>query len=407
MEYNPYAASYTALKHTLLSADNENNKWLEQLDWYDSFDGKKASTALSKAVREMNSLEKELEGIIEKLVAQRLRVSDLKPETRLGLDPRYWFSTERSVKKREFSTLKQVLAQLIGQQDELQQAMRIKNEQVGKQKTESERYRCFDRLEAEAAVKALNTQMLYLRPELEQLRSRKDRVDHQLKEPLAELMGLNRRKHGLELEITRAKTFEQRLSSASNSYERKMIHDDCGATLGESQPARIISAKQRELQSINRNIGKLQDRLRSITQRASRIIKTIVIDGNNLCYQYQTFIGVVALQAVAQTLSIEYSVVIVFDASIRRLLQSSDRDIAARFGNSIKVHVVASRQKADETLLDAAIDSNAYVISNDRFGDFPDKAAVLERRLITHEILNGKVFIHDLSVSEDIAAIAN
>jgi hypothetical protein len=64
---------------------------------------------------------------------------------------------------------------------------------------------------------------------------------------------------------------------------------------------------------------------------------------------------------------------------------------------------VASNQKADEMVLDAAAESTAYVISNDTFAEFPEKPAVREERLIKHEILSGRVFIHDLGVAEDFA----
>jgi rRNA-processing protein FCF1 len=145
----------------------------------------------------------------------------------------------------------------------------------------------------------------------------------------------------------------------------------------------------------------LEDRLISISKRASRTIKSLVIDGNNLCYQQQNFIGLVALHAVAKNLSRSYPVLIVFDATIRKWLAMNDRDIAASFGDAVKVHVVATKQKADETLLDSAMDSTTYVISNDRFVDYPDKSAVRDQRVIRHEILNGKVFVHDLGVVEN------
>lgn len=41
----------------------------------------------------------------------------------------------------------------------------------------------------------------------------------------------------------------------------------------------------------------------------------------------------------------------------------------------------------------------AYVISNDRFRDFTDKDAVSCQRLIRHDIVAGKVLIHDLNLS--------
>lgn len=405
LEYNPYAARYTALVEKASSAEDEKNKWLKQLSWYDSFDGGNASTGLNASKRAVDLLEKELRGIDLELAKHRSLADALKPGANLGWDPRYWFSSERSAKKAELDTHEQALAQLTVRRNKLQQQMLTQNKLLGKQLDELERYRSFDRLEAEAAVNALSSHMKQLRPELEQVGLLKEDVDHKLREPLAELTELKGRKQRIEFDISRTATYEQRLLSAANSYERKLIHDECGATFGESKPSRVIRTKQRELESVTRNIGKLHDRLRSVSQRASRIVKTLVIDGNNLCYQHQNFIGLAALRVVAQRLSSDYVVVIVFDASIRRMLQMRDRDIAARFGHEVRVHVVASKHKADETLLDAAADPHAYVISNDRFVDFPDKPTVREQRLFRHEILNDKVFVHDLSVAEAITTV--
>ena len=39
------------------------------------------------------------------------------------------------------------------------------------------------------------------------------------------------------------------------------------------------------------------------------------------------------------------------------------------------------------------------MLSNDRFSEYRDKPAVREKRLITHEILNGQILVHDLDIS--------
>lgn len=406
MEFNPYDARYAELKEIIASTEVEMNNRLDQLGWYEGFNASDAVTALKVANQEANSLEHELKEFPAKMTAQLENLVAVSKEASLGFDPRYWFSSERAAKKIEHDEKSKAYFQLGKQRDKLEQRIQTYGEQIIKQQAELGRYRGFDLLEGEAAVKALRFHLAQLSSELGELQPLKEQVEQQLSEPLAELTELKSRKHKLQVDIARAENFDVRLTSAPNSKERRMIHDTCRSTFGESKPARVIVAKRREIDSLDRTIGKLEDRLRSIAQRASRIIKTLVIDGNNLCYQQQTFIGLVALQAVTQKLSSDYPVLVVFDATIRRRLQLSDRDIAARFGEAVKVHVVASMQKADETVLDAADAPHAYVISNDRFGDFPEKAAVREHRLIRHEILNGKIFIHDLNLAADLTANA-
>ncbi len=398
---NPFFARYNSLVNKISAvADIEKEKH-DQIIWYDKFDADEVFSTLNITLREISQLKIKLDGILPDLSRLTVHVKSLKQAASLGWDPRYWFSSERSAKLSQLDDLRKSLALLTSKHDELQQLIQSKDTQCAKQQVDLDRYRAFNRLEADATLKALKSHVVQLRAELNQVRLRKEQVDEQLREPLAELRKVQSQKSNLETEIDRAMTFDKRLNNASNSYERKMVHEECSANFSESSPARVISARQRELQSVNRTIGKLDDRLQSIVERASRVVKTLVIDGNNLCYQHKTFIGLSALQAVVQKLSRDFPVVIVFDATIRRQLQMSDREIAAQFRETVRVHVVASKQKADETLLDTARDPDTYVISNDRFKDFPDKPAVRDRRLIRHEILADSVFVHDLSVAED------
>lgn len=400
LKYNTLALRYAELEQKILTSEDEKCCWIEELNWYDHFDADKETAALKIAERKRNSLKRELNKCRAELSDQTTRVADLKQTARLGWDPRYWFSSVRSAKSRELKEQRQTLASVTQHHDELKQRFDIEDEQIVDHQLELENYRGFDKLKADAAVKALSIYLVQMKSNLDQIRPLMEQLDGQLREPLAELMKFKQRKCELETVITRAEAFERRLTNESNGFERKKIHDECSKALGDGSPGNVIRTKRRELETVDRSIGKLEDRLISISKRASRTIKSLVIDGNNLCYQHQNFIGLVALHAVAKNLSRSYPVLIVFDATIRKWLAMNDRDIAASFGDAIKVHVVATKQKADETILDSAMESTTYVISNDRFIDYPDKSAVRDQRVIRHEILNGKVFVHDLGVVE-------
>jgi rRNA-processing protein FCF1 len=147
----------------------------------------------------------------------------------------------------------------------------------------------------------------------------------------------------------------------------------------------------------------LEGRLKIIRSRALRQIGLILIDGNNLCYQEETFIRLAALKPLTSALLDKYPLIVVFDASIRGLMQMGHEMIANEFDRRVQVHVVATRQLADETLLDAASQPEAYVISNDRFREFVEKPVVQNGRLLRHEIVNGKVFVHDLNIAAKLA----
>lgn len=59
---------------------------------------------------------------------------------------------------------------------------------------------------------------------------------------------------------------------------------------------------------------------------------------------------------------------------------------------------MGSKEAADELILDEARGANVFVISNDRFADFPDKQAVREDRIIRHEIVGDRVIVRDLKI---------
>ncbi len=86
---------------------------------------------------------------------------------------------------------------------------------------------------------------------------------------------------------------------------------------------------------------------------------------------------------------------------IRGLLRFSDDDLRTALP-AAKIHVVQSGRQADETVLDAATKATAWVVSNDRFGDYRDKRCVKEGRIIRHEILSDRILVHDLGVDEPI-----
>jgi hypothetical protein len=225
-------------------------------------------------------------------------------------------------------------------------------------------------------------------------------VDAQLQNPLIEQRSLQQRLEALQKDKKLAVALDQRLTSASNSYEKAMVHKDCGNAFGgESNPSRVKHTKQREIESVCRNLEKVEKRLRQIVQAATREISRLVIDGNNLCYESGTFIGLKALTALTYAIAENYEVIVVFDASIRKILEINDQQIAHGFPVKVRVHVVATKQTADQTILEMASSTDAYVISNDRFRDFTDKSAVNSQRLIRHEILAGKILVHDLNIA--------
>nr|WP_239529016.1 hypothetical protein [Paenarthrobacter ilicis] len=198
-----------------------------------------------------------------------------------------------------------------------------------------------------------------------------------------------------------AERYGQELGWASNSYERAKVHEKCKSHLGEGSPSKIISKVDRELNIRRRDAAKLERRFRDIARRGSLDVQALVIDGSNLSYEGSKFLGLFAVRALCTRLASEFEVTVVFDASTRTKLGiPTDEKLRSQLPG-VNVHVVVSGTSADETILDVAQDPTTFVVSNDRFADFPDKAVVREDRIIRHEIINGRVLVRDLKI--DIA----
>ncbi|MCO4320678.1 hypothetical protein [Aliidiomarina quisquiliarum] len=239
------------------------------------------------------------------------------------------------------------------------------------------------------------------RVELDCLIDRKRSLDDVLVPITIEFNKHKNRMRRAEYNINRAQKLNVKLSNAANSYERSEIHKKCEKEFKVGSPNTVINKARTEILTLERNLNKLTKRAEHEIKKAIRKIDVIIIDGNNLCYEGGDFIGLAALRALIPEIQSSYEVKLVFDASIRARLQSSDSYIRKIFGGSIKVHIVATGVAADETVLDLAGDHNStFVISNDRFIDYPEKSAVVNNRLIRHEILDGKISVSDLNISK-------
>jgi len=271
--------------------------------------------------------------------------------------------------------------------------------QIAMEISELERHRTFDLARRQSDLSLIKQSIVGKKNELSVVVDRKRRVDEILTPLMQEMQNLESRKRKAESDIKAAQNFNQQISSAGNTYDRAMIHEQCERSFGDGSPRRIIGERQKEIRQLERDYDKAKRRVEDIARIASRKVDTLVVDGNNLCYESGSFIGLAAIDALLPLVSRICLVIIVFDSAIRRLLNTDDFGLQERLGSHAKVHIVASRRFADETVLDlACANEQTYVLSNDRFGDFNEKSAVKDGRIIRHEIVNGNIFVHDLQL---------
>lgn len=199
-------------------------------------------------------------------------------------------------------------------------------------------------------------------------------------------------------DLAYAESLQEKLNS-SNSYERREIHQSCENFFGTGKPSSVIVKKKRVKKALERKLEKTQVVARRIGFTKSWVIKKLFIDGNNLCYFDEKFIGLKALLALIKTINGQYNIQIVFDHGILGLTELTAAEIKQRFPDNVEVHIAARGQIADHTLISLVnSDEQYFLISNDRFAEFADTPAVEEERVIRHELLSDTIFIHDLDL---------
>jgi chromosome segregation ATPase len=207
----------------------------------------------------------------------------------------------------------------------------------------------------------------------------------------------------LKSDMITANRFDHDLSAASNSYERAMIHQKCEAKFGTGRPQQVISAHGRKIRSIENNLPKLERRIHEELKKSERKIEHLLIDGNNTCYDDNSFIGLRGLTAFLAALDNRYKTTVVFDASIRAMLSTDTQGIKRSLGSAVATHVAPTKTAADEYLLKLADkNENSFILSNDRYTEYHDYDAVKTGRLFRFMIADGKFMATDLDITVDI-----
>lgn len=240
--------------------------------------------------------------------------------------------------------------------------------------------------------------------ELEKVEKEKIRIDNAIKEQTDILYGLYSEETSVSLDLETAENLKIKLESATNRYERKCIHQESERIFQESNLNKIVINLKKRKRSLDKNIDKVDKEIKEKVKILTTNIDLIIIDGNNLCYKKDKFIGDIALKALVTALldseiTNKSRILICFDNGISKLLSSTKKDIENNFKSiSEKIEVLISNGKADKTIINAAEKSNTFIISNDRFVDFRDKKAIKERRCLRHRMVFNQIHIEEFSI---------
>ena len=401
MNYNPYSNEYNNLKQLFENKTLEKKKLLEELNWFDTTDIGNLHFLLKGKEENKNDTQIIITNIETEIDELKSKINYHKKEIKTLFNPFNWFDNNQKFSRRRLNELdKEWDTKLENKADKERELSEI-DELINQYKSNIDKYTHFDREETNEKLNKLNYKIVSLDEEVKSIYELKVNVDKKLEPILSQIRELESNISSINYRKNRTKSFENDLDYAENSYEKAMIHEDCESSLGDGSPKKIIRESERTLKKLERDLDKAKKRASIISEKARREIHKIIIDGNNLCYEGNEFVGLKPLLKLTAKLEETYKVIVVFDSAIRSMLKTNDENINNQFNENIKTHIVATKQLADETILDiASNDIFCYIISNDRFGEYKDKEAVKNSRIIRHEIIDSNIFIHDLNINE-------
>ena len=404
--FNPFVSQVVELSRTLTNAKSQYENLTSSLAWFEGF---KLNACSEQLATERGDLYKERQRMnVLKLLKKKqydILVQD-KKQTDLGFDPRYWFSSERSEAKRKYKNSCVEYEKLLTDEVELKRTIEVLEKSISHLEDEIERFQAFDCASVKMDLQNVVDEIATLEANVERASILKKEVYERQKELLKLLEQSERELSDVMHKVCLAKQCDRDLSSANNSYERAMIHKESEKNFGDGSPTKAVHRLQKRQSALENTIAKLVTRLTRIAELVSREIKTLIVDGNNLLYQGgDQFIGEAAVVALAaKILTYNYSLILVFDAGVNSLLKKGLQELESLFAKEVAIRIVSSRMQADDVLLNAAdADPKTYVISNDKFRDYPDRKAVLEGRICEHIICNDVVQVPELGLIASFA----
>lgn len=254
--------------------------------------------------------------------------------------------------------------------------------------------------EAEAKLSAMELETRRIEHDLSLLQHDLENIEKKLNPHIGELDRLKSELAKLNEDLAEANRFDQRLSSARNKEERWLIHKECENRFGTGKLKDVFNNCRSKIGSLENNIPKLERRIKDELKKLERTIGHLLIDGNNVCYEGRSFIGLRAISALLSELGGRYKTTVVFDATIREKMKTDTQGIERQLGLSVKTHVAPTKTAADEYLVKLAEeDSNSFILSNDRYAEYHDYDVVKSGRVFRFLIADGKMMANDIDIS--------
>lgn len=394
MHNNQHADRLVILERQAQQVEAKIRRLRTDLNWFERFDPEISRNEFTKTQRENQILRDQLVKIENSCQFASTELSKAEAEAKLGWSPVYWFSSKRNVAVRQLATMRERLSLFKDREEEVKSQL-SKNEQAAQRLSDGIRdYLRFNLLQTKIAIAKHDDELQKLQPIIEETREASAHWEAVAGTVFRNWKSVCDELGSVKQDIAEAEYFDEQLSSASTSHERAGIHHNCELHFGpgQSSPRQVLKDRYYRQRKLEQEEKKHSLRLRDITRLLNKKIRTLVVDGNNLCYRNEDggkrhFIGLMALKVLVPRLVETFDVSIVFDPGICSQLKITEDILQAVFPEA-RVQVMPPNLTADHTVLaEAEFNTETYVISADRFKDYREMAAVRENRVL-HVVLH-------------------
>ena len=152
MYKNHHAQRLASLKREAEQKASNIQHLQAEIDWFDSFDQETNHSRLAKVQRDGQVLREQLAQVEAGLSAARSELTQARGTAEAGWSPLHWFSSERSVAKRQVDTVEVRLRQLEQRRKGLASGLDDSERLELRLLADLQRYRAFDSLQARSTI---------------------------------------------------------------------------------------------------------------------------------------------------------------------------------------------------------------------------------------------------------------
>jgi|SRR5690554_2116900 len=403
MSYNPYKERSRALYFKVNELQAEETALLTQMKNFENFDLENIRESIDKLQKTLLELKLDHDAELNRLEVSKASHAEYEEKLKSASGIFKMFSSEKAVFKRFLEMSSIQITKLSISLRKIQKEFEEVTQEIESLESLVDRHLSTDILELQSRLRITQASLVANKNEYQKVQEKSNEIELLVKDKVNELNEQIAIQSRVRRELQQAELFDQKLSVATNGKERAMIHQECERTFGVGSPREIINKCRGKLKTVESTIEKLQDFIKRKVELNQKDIKSIILDGNNLCYSKDNrYLGLSGLDVLVPMLAEKYKVSLVFDNGILGMEKTSLNSLKSRYPTA-ELHVMNHRLEADEAVLKAAqFDSSSFVISNDKYRDYKHMDAVKENRIFDFTVLNNVMMVEALDLSAPI-----